>query len=436
MSENPAEVATHVSPSTATALIGDPSKFGRVADDGTVFVITPAGERAVGSYPGKSADEALAYFVRKFEAVASEVALLGDRIRSGAMVPSDAHEAVNKLRDQIHHINAVGDLQALVSSVDQLPALIEGYRADYEAKKAAAKAEKDAKRAETISLKERIVSEAENLTQSEEWKKASEKLKSLLDEWKKAPRLDKKTDAELWKRFSSSRNKFDKRRRTHFAKISELQKGVSNAKNEIVEAAEKLADSTDWVNTAKKYKALMDQWKSAGRGKHSDDAKLWNRFKAAQDKFFVAKNADLEKREGSMAENQTKREALLPKIEALLPFDDLAKVKKEFRDLMNEWSKIGITKREVRAAMDKRIDKIADAIKQAEEEKWRKSDPAAKARAQDVVDQLTKAIANYEAAAQKAQAAGDAKKAKEASESAAARRVWLTEAERNLAEFN
>ena len=44
----------------AAVLIGDPAKFGRVADDGTVFVITPSGERAVGSYPGKTADEALA----------------------------------------------------------------------------------------------------------------------------------------------------------------------------------------------------------------------------------------------------------------------------------------------------------------------------------------------------------------------------------------
>ena len=98
MTENPTQVAQHISSnaSAASALIGDPAKFGRVGDDGTVYVQTPAGERAVGSYPGKSADEALAYFVRKFESVASEVALLGNRIRSGAMVPSDAHEAVKK----------------------------------------------------------------------------------------------------------------------------------------------------------------------------------------------------------------------------------------------------------------------------------------------------------------------------------------------------
>jgi len=65
---NPTEIAqaakAHVS--AASALIGDPSQFGRVAEDGTVYVRTPQGEKAVGSYPGKSAEEALAYFVRKF----------------------------------------------------------------------------------------------------------------------------------------------------------------------------------------------------------------------------------------------------------------------------------------------------------------------------------------------------------------------------------
>ncbi len=51
----------------AAVLIGDPAKFGRVAEDGTVYVITPTGDRAVGSYPGKSPEEALAYFVKNLK---------------------------------------------------------------------------------------------------------------------------------------------------------------------------------------------------------------------------------------------------------------------------------------------------------------------------------------------------------------------------------
>ena len=131
--------------SAATALIGDPAAFGRVADDGTVYVRTSSGEKAVGSYPGKSADEALTYFVRKFEMLAAEVALLAARIKSGALVPSDAYTAVKKLREQVKELNAVGDLEALIASVEQIEPLIEGHREAYEAKKAAESAAKKAR---------------------------------------------------------------------------------------------------------------------------------------------------------------------------------------------------------------------------------------------------------------------------------------------------
>ena len=434
---NPSELAkNHTSAlSAASALIGDPSRFGYVGEDGTVFVKTPQGDKAVGSYPGKSAEEALSYFVRKFEALASEVALTAARITSGAMVPQDAYQAVKKLRAQVVELNGVGDLAALAASVEQIEPLIEGHREAYEAKKAEEKAAKAARREQIVIEKEKIVAEAESLALSESWKTTGDRLKVLLDEWKAAPRLDKKIDGDFWKRFSASRNKFDKRRRAHFAQLESITEKVSSEKEAIVLEAEKLSTSTDWVSTARRFKALMDLWKAAGRGKRSDDTKQWERFKAAQDKFFAAKSADLEKREVSMAANLLKREELLPKIEALLPVTDAKVAKAALRELMNEWSKIGITNRDKRATLDARVAVVEEAVKSAEAELWRKSDPAAKARAEEVVKQLSESIENYEKAATKAAAAGNEKKAKEATESAVARRVWLAEAEKSLAEF-
>jgi hypothetical protein len=434
---NPGSInVTPANASAASALIGDPSKFGRVAEDGTVYVRTTDGEKAVGSYPGKTADEALQYFVRKFEALASEVALTAARITSGAMVPDDAYEAVKKLRHQVRELNGVGDLAALALSVEQIEPLIEGHREAYEAKKVAEAAVKAARRDQVLVEKEKIVAEAESLALSENWKVTGDRLKTLLEEWKSAPRLDKKSDADLWKRFSASRNKFDKRRRTHFATLEESTAKVSAAKKALVEQAGKLATSTDWVATARAFKSLMDQWKAAGRGKPSEDAKLWSKFKASQDQFFTAKNADLEKREVSMVANLAKREELIVQIEAILPFTDVKAAKNAFRELSRSWEKIGITHRDKRAAFDARVAKVEEAIKTAEAEIWRKTDPAAKARAADVVKQLSDSIANYEKVAAKSQAAGNAKKAQEALDSAAARKVWLAEAEKSLAEFN
>ena len=419
----------------ASALIGDPAQFGRVAEDGTVYVRTPQGERAVGSYPGKSPEEALAYFVRKFEALASEVALLAARIKSGAMVPDDALAAVSKLRDQVANLNGVGDLATLAQSVEQIPQLIEGHKAAYEAKKAAEEAAKQAKRAQAAELKEKLVAEAESLALSENWKATSERLKVLLEEWKAAPRLDKKSDADLWKRFSSSRNKFDKRRRTHFAQLEADSAVVVARKQAIIDEAQKLASSKEWLPTANRFKALMTEWKAAGRGKRNVDVKMWEKFKAAQDEFFTAKNADLEKRQGTMAENLKKREELIIQIEALSPVTDLASARKEFRELSDKWFKIGMTERSKRAALDARFEKIESEIADLQASHERRTNPTAIAHANIVVTGLQEAIANYEKQAEKAEAAGNAAKAMVAREAAAARKVWLEEAQKGLSEF-
>lgn len=422
--------------SPASALIGDPARFGRVSDDGTVYVQTPEGERAVGSYPGKTPEEALAYFVRKFEVVAAEVALLAARIVSGAMVPEDAHQSVAKLRNQIDNLNGVGNLLALKASLEQIPSLIEESRPAFEARKAADQAAKAEKRAAAHALKEKIVSEAESLKESTQWKVTSERLKQLLDEWKKAPRLDKKSDGDLWKRFSTARNYFDKKRRQHFSNLTKQQGEVKGLKEKIVSEAESLSESTDWVNTARRYKALMDSWKAAGRGKKNDDDKLWGRFKTAQDKFFAAKNADLEKRSLSFGENLLKREEIVREIEALLPINNLDEVRRKFRDLKSKYMKAGQVERGKRNALDRRVEDVELTIKEAEQEQWRKSDPGAKARASEVVAQLVAAVADYENKAAKAEAAGDLKKAGELREAAAARAIWLAEAEKGLSEFN
>jgi len=419
----------------AAALIGDPAKFGRVGEDGTVYVITPTGDRAVGSYPGKSPEEALAYFVKKFEMAASEVALLAARIRSGAMVPSDAHEAVNKLRAQITELNGVGDLANLASSLEKIPALISEHEGAYQARKAAQNAEREARKVEAEAIKEKIVAEAESLIDSVAWKVTTARLKELLDDWKKAPRLDKKVDAALWKRFSSSRNKFDKRRRVHFSNLDSEQKKVASTKEVIVKEAESLANSREWLNTAKRYKELMDQWKASGRGKKSADTALWNRFKAAQDTFFKAKNADMDKRKNSMVENLAKREAMIVEFEALLPISDFKSAKNKFYDLMGKWQKIGMTDRKKRSAFDARIKKVEDEINELERNFQRKSDPSAKAQANKVVQGLAEAIENYEKQAAKAEAAGQTAKAMVAREAAAARRGWLEQAQKGLTEF-
>jgi uncharacterized membrane protein YccC len=136
-----------------------------------------------------------------------------------------------------------------------------------------------------------------------------------------------------------------------------------------------------------------------------------------------------------MSANLAKREELIVAIEALSPVTDLNAARKSFRDLSEQWSRIGMTDRSKRAALDARFEKIEAEIEELQHAHERRSDPTAIAQANSVVTGLQEAIANYEKQAAKAEAAGDAKKATIAREAAAARRIWLVEAEKGLATF-
>jgi hypothetical protein len=95
-----------------------------------------------------------------------------------------------------------------------------------------------------------------------------------------------------------------------------------------------------------------------------------------------------------------------------------------------------MVERNKRTQLDRRVENVELSLKEAEQEQWRRSDPGARARASEVVNQLVAAVADYEAKAAKAEASGDTKKAAAHREAAAARAVWLAEAQRGLAEFS
>jgi hypothetical protein len=103
--------------------------------------------------------------------------------------------------------------------------------------------------------------------------------------------------------------------------------------------------------------------------------------------------------------------------------------------LRSKYGKTGPVERNKRTVLDRRVEAVELTMKEAEQEQWRRSDPDAKARASNVVNQLQAAISDYEAKAIKADAAGDSKKAAQLREAAAARLLWLAEAEKGLADF-
>ncbi len=428
----------HAQPAlTPPAPSGPPSEtFGRVAEDGTVLVRTGDGEREVGAYPGASPEEALHYFARKYDELYASVDLLLQRVTSTDLPAKEAADGLAKLREHTAEANVVGDLGALDAKIAEIAAAVA-------ARKSAEAAERSAARTAAASERERIVAEAEQISGQPEskiqWKQSGARMRALLDEWKNhqrnGARLDRETEGALWQRFSHARNAFDKARRVHFAQLEGTQAEAKAAKQELVKEAEALATSTDWGSTAGSFKRLMDRWRQAGRASRSDDDALWERFKAAQDAFFTAKDAVAAREDEEFRGNLAVKQELLKEAEAILPVTDLEAAKSALRSVQDRWEAAGKVPRGDIERMEKGMRRVEQAVRDADDQRWKKSNPEVAARAQSMVVQLEASVASLQADLEKARAAGNDKLLKEAQSKLEAQEQWLSQARGNVDEF-
>lgn len=405
------------------------SDWGRVADDGTVYVRTADGERSVGQYPEGDPAEAMKFFTDRYDALAFEVELLERRIKTGALSPDEAAASVKTVVAQVTDAHAVGDLAALSGRLDALGVVIAEQRETR-------KVERAAKVAEAKVAKEKIVTEAEKLAEGSDWRNGANRLRVLLDEWKALPRLDRAADDTLWRRFSSARTSYTRRRKSHFSEQHEKRDAARVIKERLTVEAESLADSTDWGATAGRFRDLMRDWKAAGPAPREVDDALWKRFRGAQDTFFESRDASNAQLDQEFAANAEVKEQLLVEAEKLVPVTDLDAAKRAFRDIADKWDAAGKVPRERMKDLESRIRKVEQTIRGVEDDQWKKSDPEKSARASDMVTKLEKAIEGIEADLAKAQAAGNAKKVKELEDNLASRRTFLEMALRASEEFS
>ena len=404
--------------------------WGRVDADGTVYVRTADGERVIGSWQAGSPEEALEFFRRKFQALETEVALIEQRIAATDVSPAQAQSTVQRLLASVTDANALGDLAGLKTRLEGLTSAVDHRREEV-------KAAREHARAEAKGVKERIVEEAEHIAATAtHWKASGERMAELLEEWKTAPHADRAVEAVLWKRLSAARNSFTKRRKAYFATLETERESVRARKEKLVQEAEALADSTEWGPTTSAYRELMRAWKEAGRAGRDAEAELWKRFRDAQDKFFAARTEVFAAKESELRQHAAAKEELLAEAQALVPVTDLKAARSALRGIQERWESAGPVPRESREQLESGLRKVEEAVRRAEDTQWRKSNPEALARAQGTVDQLRSAITALESQLAGATERDDQAGIRKAEEALDARRSWLAEAERTLAEFS
>ncbi|WP_024806122.1 DUF349 domain-containing protein [Nocardia sp. BMG51109] len=404
--------------------VSDPSAWGRVDEDGTAWVTTADGERVVGSWQAGDAAEGLAHFGRRFDDLATEVALLEARLAAG----TDARKtktAALALSETLPTAAVIGDIDGLAR---RLQAIVE--HSDEAA--AHAKEEKERTRHEQTGRKESLCAEAEEIAaNSTQWKSAGDRLREILDEWKTIRGVDRKVDDALWRRFSKARESFNRRRGAHFAELDRERAAAKARKEELCVRAEELSDSTDWGGTAAVFRELLTEWKAAGRAPREADEQLWRRFKSAQDVFFAARNAAASERDAEFEQNAAAKEDLLRSYEDKIPTQlgadsaALDNARAALRDLQERWDAIGKVPRERMQELESRLRAVERRVREAVDAQWRRTDPEAMARAA----QFRERVAQFEEQAAKARAAGRTRDEEKALAQAEQWREWAEAAE-------
>lgn len=403
-------------------------EWGRIDEQGNVFVRTSDGERQIGQWQAGTPEEGLAMFARRFDGMATEVELLESRLKGGSVSPDDAGKTIAKIRAQLDEAQALGDLEGLAKRLDVLEPTLEQAREERKAARAA-------KTAEAEEGKNKLVAEAEKIAAGDDWRHGADRLRTLLDEWKALPRLSKAADDALWHRFSSARTHYTRRRKQHFGEVAEQREGAAKVKEKLIVEAEKLSSSTEWGPTSGAYRDLMQQWKRAGSAPRKVEDKLWKRFREAQDVFFAARDAANAELDREYEANAEKKLEILVDAEKLLPIKDVDATRKAWADIADRWEEAGKVPRARMAELEARIRKVEQAVRAAGEQEWKRTDPEKSARADDMIGKLERSIAETSEKLEKARAAGDVKKVKDLEGTLASNQAFLDMAQKAAADF-
>ena len=395
--------------------------YGRIDADGTVYVKTAAGERVVGSWQAGTPEEGLLHFARRFADLVTEVDLLQARLEGGTAEPQQSLKSLRRLRQSLDSAHAIGDFDGLAARVDAL--ITRAEELVEEAKRA-----REAAKAEAIARKEALVAEAEKIAaESTQWKAAGDRLREILEEWKTIRIGDRKLDTELWRRYAAARDAFSRRRGSYFASLDAQRKEAQAQKEKLVDEAESLADSTDWGPTAARMKQLMSEWKAAGRASREAEQKLWERFRAAQDKFFTRRNEVFAEREAEMRQRLEEKKALLAEAEALDPDADPQAAQQRFREIQARWHETGRVPRDAAHSLERRLRAVEEKIRQSLDAAWRRTSP----EESPLLAQVRSQVAEAEERLRRARDAGDPERIRAAEEALANKRRFLELAERS-----
>ncbi|MEO5821310.1 MAG: DUF349 domain-containing protein, partial [Vicinamibacteraceae bacterium] len=193
-------------------------------------------------------------------------------------------------------------------------------------------------------IQEALVTQVEALKSSKDLPNVARQLRDLRRQWK-AVSAGRDESSALWQRFKTAADELQGRCDEQARVVAAEQAVHLTARVALCEAAEGLAQSTDWVSTAETLKQLQTQWAAAGPAPRDQVTELARRFRTACDTFFTRRKTDLTTLKQAWSENAAKKEALCVQAETLAESTDWQVALTGIKQLQADWKAVGPVRR-------------------------------------------------------------------------------------------
>ena len=225
-----------------------------------------------------------------------------------------------------------------------------------------------------------------NLLHHNKWQKQADLINQLREDWKKIGPISRKQNEKSWTRFMTAIKIFNSKRNDFYKDLKKNQKENLLVKQEIVEKAEALSDSTDWKNTANTLKKLQNDWKESGMAPKKEADLLWNRLKNACNNFFNNLKEQQKVQDKEFEENLKLKEKFLKEVEAFKNSGDTKKDVEQIKGFINSWKELGKVPRKNIKTIEGTFRKLIDAyFEQLDMDKAEKRDIQYKSKIEAIV---------------------------------------------------
>ena len=216
-----------------------------------------------------------------------------------------------------------------------------------------------------LEAKEEFCQLAEKLAENENVIEAFRELQKLHEQWKEFGPVAKEFRDQIWDRFKAATATVNKRYQAYFEGLKEQHAENLAKKTVLCEKVEEIAerevsDSNQWNAYSKEIEDIQKEWKTIGFASKKDNQKVYDRFRAACDKFFGRKREFYTEYKDSINANLDKKVAICEQAEALKTSTDWKKTAERLIELQKEWKEIGAVPRKKSDALWKRFRAACD----------------------------------------------------------------------------